>query len=240
MTIYILDNDPKKIAEYLDDNSLDKMIKGIAQVLCNVHHDLIEDRFFESAKYSGHCKNVRDKWKLEIPLKSICVSKNGLLQWSQWARECTANYFYLVELAEICSRELNSRFEGLTQKQIDNEKILIWARDNVPDLPNKTVNLKIENFNHTEADIPVICPPKYMLSTMYRTTLLGQEHQVIDIILSYQNYYRAKLLSKWLKSNENSINNNGDRYSTITYNTKFEPKWTKRNKPEGLELKNGV
>ena len=39
MTIYILDNDPKKIAEYLADKSLDRMIRSVQRQ----SSDLVED-----------------------------------------------------------------------------------------------------------------------------------------------------------------------------------------------------
>ena len=39
--IYILDEDPKKCAEYLDDRSLDKMINDISRVLAHIHYILL-------------------------------------------------------------------------------------------------------------------------------------------------------------------------------------------------------
>ncbi len=45
MTIFILDHDPKKIAEMLDDKSLTKMIKDVAQVLCDAHEEVLQKQY---------------------------------------------------------------------------------------------------------------------------------------------------------------------------------------------------
>ncbi len=115
MTIYILDNDPVKCASYLDDKSLDRQIKSIAQVLCNVHH---YQSFF---KGNGDYANG-------VPL--ISSDKQDLQKWSHWARECPENYGYLCELGTACCNEWQYRFSTLHK----NEKVIHWAIENSPEI----------------------------------------------------------------------------------------------------------
>lgn len=126
--IYILDNDPKLTAQYLDDKSFDEMIKDIAQVLCGVHYFL--GKRIEEMPMSPH-------------------NNQSLIKWGDWARECKANYLYLVELGLECINEKATRF-GITNPGFGNlvlndgiradykltryDKAILWARENVPDL----------------------------------------------------------------------------------------------------------
>lgn len=231
MTIYILDSDPQKTAQCLDDRSLNFMIKDIARVLCDVHHDLIDDNFFESSKYSKHCENMKIKWKSEIPLDAIYVSKNGLLQWSKWARQYKANYLYLIELAEICSRELNFRFEGLTEKQINKEKILIWARNNLPDLPLSGCQCYEEDCPldlYQTSPFPLVMPKKYIVKVQ------GAISEEDNIIVDYRNYYKLKLKKRM---NHPIINGVSSHVACVEKGSCLHKIiWTNREKPEWLNF----
>jgi hypothetical protein len=114
--IAILDNDPKKCAEMLDDKSLDRMIKDIAQVLCNAHYFLSEGDY---------------KKNYTAPLPLSAPNNKFIWIWSQWARECVANYKYLTELGIECNYEYQERFNKLHNSNL----VIHWAYDNVPDLP---------------------------------------------------------------------------------------------------------
>lgn len=226
MTIYILHNDPKKCAEYLDDKSLDKMIKDIAQVLCNVHCDvtkLSEKEFFET-------------YEPNMPLKGKYPKHE---KWSQWTRECKANYLYLVELAETCSRELNYRFEGLTEKQIRIEKILIWAIDNVPDLPKNYI-LRENNFEailkcdyiESITPLPLVTPKKYIAQWMKDNDLdIGRISNTKSgwnngSVQSYRNYFQAKLK----KILDKKSYRKGDIRNEYLKDQLFS--WTRRQRPD--------
>lgn len=145
--IYILDTDPKKIAEYIDDNSLDNIIKDISQALCNVHYELQMFGF--------------DKTK-EIPLDVSIDYTHHTIEWSLWATKCVANYEYLVELGLECCYEYWFRFVGKCpcceegyeeldciclplngQNELSHkmQKIIDWVQNNIPDLPSKNCEL---------------------------------------------------------------------------------------------------
>jgi hypothetical protein len=151
-------------AQELDDKTLDKQIKAIAQVLCNVHH----------------MKDTKD-----IPLQlHKTVKTNDVLN---WLLECLANYLKLIDMGLACCEEWEYRFndikiKGGTHYVLDNDPdkkkikynrhklqpVVEWARDNMPDLPKYQHTKIAENnnvswlYNEEQATpFPLVMPEKY-------------------------------------------------------------------------------
>lgn len=251
MTIFILANDPKRRAEYLDDESLDKMIKDISQVLCNVHHDLLDEKEnlinkrtdLEIIPSNFHWECMHK----EIPLDSIFVSKNGLLEWSRWARECLANYNYLVGLGLLCLFEYRYvRHGGIKQHKFHH--VINFARDNVPDLPVGVCTIENGNLKKTPdtvgeyeaifglgiiTPLPLVMPKKYIkadLSNQLNNTIPGEVFN--GTILAYRNYYQGKLKQKQCMKHDACI------YAQQKCCLRTKPYWTSREKPEWLKQGN--
>lgn len=248
--IYILDNDPKLTAQYLDDKSLDKMIKDIAQVLCNAHHEL------NWKQYQLGQKRISD-----VPMLFTEYGTNkGLDEWSQWARECFSNYKYLVELGIECCREFHFR----NGEKCDEEKVydgddhcgawhkmrdvIDWARDNVPDLPKQTKSFGgysiFGEFKVTEVEsciptlLPLVMPKRFheeriVVNEKYETMLIPRI-TLEQRIQAYRNYYQVKLKQKLQHCN--SIFESAHEISGGHGESRIEIKWTNRNKPEWLEV----
>jgi hypothetical protein len=232
--IYILDNEPATIAQWLDDKSLNFMIKDIAQVLCNVHHDLIDDKFFESSKYSEHCQDIRDKWKSEIPLETIFASKTGLLQWSQWARECEANYLYFVSLLQACAHEY--RFIRDIKIPLELGEVICWVRNNIPDLPNKYSSCHSCDYGDDApcvcletTEFPVIMPKKHIKWT----TINGVDDSPLEEE-SYRNYYQARL-KQYIEKSVKKLQ--GELFQGAKTEVDYDGLWTRREKPKWLSIK---
>ena len=208
MTIYILDQDPKKCAQYLDDRSLDNMIGDIAQVLCNVHRIL----------NSEECK------KHNLPLNPD--HRDFILKCQKWARECEANYLYFVEIGISLIFERNERQDWMGNSRDNffykNNKIIEWAGENIPDLPHsgfyrdeKGLHSVPDNIStHLHTPFPLVMPKKYHFYEF------GNLKPVI--IESYRNYYQAKLKQRMDKMFKDDLH---------------KIKWTRREKPEWLDLK---
>jgi len=209
MTIYILDSNSELCAKYLDDNSLDSMICDMAQVLCNAHfHNPIKSGF------------VSCSW---IPL-----SQKKECKWTRWIRECKANYLWLVDLLYECLMEYRYRLSGHKMY-----KVLCWARDNVPDLPNivknnthSTISIGIKDcsnpIHHTT--LPLVMPEKYLKIYPFR---------MINVIESYQAYYLAMLNKKIHKIDDMDV----CKCSICDKAFKSKKfKWTNREIPQWLQL----
>lgn len=174
MTIYILDNDHKLNTQYLDDKSLNKMIKDIAQVLCNVHWK--------------HQRATYRYQKYNIPLN---VKENKTWNvWTGWTIQARTNYLWLVDLGEQCLKESFYRHAKI---QADGtrfiaphklEHVIRWARDNIPDLPRASEGYRRHNNENFITPLPLVMPRKYFIKFPYR---------MIHIVESYRNYYQVKL-----------------------------------------------
>jgi len=217
MTIYILDDNPVECAKMLDDKSLNKMIKDIAQVLCNVH----EERLNKAFKIINEAKIAEDeelrknmsfyqmeqliKYDEDIPLQY--KTNKFLLEWSLWARKCKANYLYLVELGVTLCDEHACRFykKEKPHKIIKYESTIAWAKDNIPDLPsciNKEKCCTPECrktscfWDRETRPVPLIMPKKYYSIYSKQYTRWNSGKSLHDIVSLYRNYYQAKLRQK--------------------------------------------
>jgi hypothetical protein len=217
--IYIIDSDPTKCAQALDDKSLNVMIRDIAQVLCNVHY-IYEayDMLYDVSKVP-----------LKVKTKTILAED----QWSQWARECVANYKYLVELGLALCVEFSRRSDRLADSKDGDadfdihplNKTIRWARDNVPDLPIPIGSMVIDTNNvaHTiRTPFPLVMPKKYILSIPYNNGKEVMAHidngtTEWDTVSSYRNYYQAKLTIRMAKVDNKIV-------------------WTNREKPQWIHL----
>jgi hypothetical protein len=222
--IYILDNNRILSAQYLDDLSLYRIIEDIAQVLCNVH------AWCEFHKTEG--KALKDK---KIPL----MPKDADNKWSQWTRECRANYNWMVEYGLESSNEFTWRKHSSQMLEPEFHKshsVIQWARDNIPDLP---INHKYEDqctFEDNEPTLlPLVMPKRYHnFRSKYCSGSL--------IIDTYRNYYHKKLKNK--KCKENCENGKITKEGIFGYFTckvcnghgYMRQKWTRRQKPEWLIL----
>ena len=104
MNIFILDENPKKCAEYHNDKHVVKMILETAQLLCGVHH-MVES-------------------KLDVPYK--LSHKNHPC--SIWARECIENYVWLCDLGMELCLEYTYRYG----KRHKSQDIIEWCIINHP------------------------------------------------------------------------------------------------------------
>jgi hypothetical protein len=202
MTIFILDNDLRKSVEYLDDKSLNKQIKTIAQILCDGHWEV-----YHSCELIG--KNL----------------------WREWAKQCKANYLWLIEYAYESGRELFYRHEGKTKIHDKCYPVLEWARENVPDLPAYTKEQdnisrslypcnKAYKFNYGVSEYPLVMPNKYQSLANYNPENFNPSDHIDNIVYAYRSYYKAKYDKAMLKY----LRENG---MLVT--------WTRREKPEWLK-----
>lgn len=218
MTIYILSEDHTQTAKWLDDKSLDRQIKDIAQVLCNVHYQSNDVRSTEGLL------NLR-----RIPMQLRQCNRLYIFEWSQWARQCRANYLWLVDLLNECLKEyIYNRIIPHNMYQV-----LCWARDNVPDLPVKPMDIKSENvirdiYGNYTMPLPIIMPKKYKVYGQ------GDEYDVGGSILvyTYRNYYQATLIKKYKKIKEDAMRIVEDYVAVKQFNYL----WTLRHQPEWINL----
>lgn len=209
--IYILDEDPKKCASYLDDKSLNQQIKDIAEILCLV--------CTWNTTFGQYTEIPLNYYKDDVPLKRILIPK-WMFSWAKWAEECKANYMYLVELLNKCLLEYHLRFVPKTPYCRESkyfmkwDKIYRWARDNVPDLPiiwTKAI-LPSDDINLGDrTSLPLIMPKKYIHECFKYAQPQALDRDIM-LVKSYRNFYQAKLRQR-------------KRNPKATYTNREKPEW---------------
>jgi hypothetical protein len=219
MTILILDESPEKIAEALDDKSLSKMIKSIAQVLLSSH--VVNDDGGLSI-FNPPCIDLNI-------MKDIC-EKHIHSKWGVWVKLCIANYRYLVELgAALCVEFLYRKYcddclntgiiddigylcpycKGKCMRPNKYHNIIDWCSENEPDLPNKEGGLTFKEYFKDHTCLPScdgargyyageMSPFPLVMPNRFITEFDQQPDFVSSDILSYRNYYKH-LLEKRVK-----------------------------------------
>jgi hypothetical protein len=104
MNIFLLDENPKKCAEYHVNTHVNKMCVEYSQLLCGVHHMVGNE--------------------ITIPYK--LTHKNHPC--AVWLRESLSNYVFLCDIAlEVC-KEFSYRYE----KRHKSQDVIEWAIINTP------------------------------------------------------------------------------------------------------------
>jgi hypothetical protein len=237
MTIYILGSQ-EETAQALDDKSLSRQIKAVSETLCNVH---FENLFEEDDKpMSEWSKAKKEKW-LSIP-GMWDTSEDKYLP---WARECIANYEWLVRMGLACCEEYSYRFgvvcdhcyghsPGLRggcgkclgrgvlmwTKLHKLQSVITWCELHRPDLPAGEIT-----------PFPVCVPEEHKALAPY----FDMNYQ-LAVRVSYRNYYRAKLEN--LNQCDGCKSGNHKQPlpsgSIACQKDKYTPVWTKRQRPEWL------
>lgn len=182
-------------ASELDDRTLSKQIENIAYTLCNVHRMFWPEQITKD---------------IPLPYKGI----RSITPYTQWARECAANYDYLVKLGLECCIEYMDRFSELEDDKETTahikipklhklESVIKWADENRPDLPlqmnSPTGKALWFGFNDESMEgvigdttpFPLVMPEKYLSRTIY--DVQNPLHLITDEVESYRNYYRSRL-----------------------------------------------
>lgn len=226
MTIYPLP------PEELDDNTLKKQIKAVAQTLSNIHYLVSfikkEHKIFDFA-----------------PLLPPKFTHN---LYSLWGKLCRANYLKLVDMGMACCGEYFYRFNSTLGKwsyfHAKYFKILQWARDNVPDLPDVVLKADTnpdipdylrspDTWRFKETTFPLVMPKEYITVANLNTetgklSYLNNDESMIE---SYRNYYRAKLKKGFCKGHKEGQLTPAKNLGCFD----CDIKWTRREKPEWLQ-----
>jgi hypothetical protein len=187
----------------LDDKLLSNTIKNIAKVLCAVHHVYAEKIEF----------NIICGVKKNIPLPYYRYKLEPIADYRDWAMKCKANYLYLSQLGLVCFME--TVYRNINNRRIRKDKYgsaLIWARDNVPDLPDQTSE---------PTRLPLFMPRKYWL---FENNIKNPSKVDISRIETHRNFYKEKL--------RRIIAYRNDPHENRIFK---ESTWTNRTRPEWLK-----
>jgi len=177
MRIYVIDLDPKLIAENYCDKHL-KAITDITQLLTTVYRKM------------GYDDDLPDYIKMHSSLTDNV--------WLMWAMESMYNYEWLVMLANELYVEYHKRNQGRLHKYSNELHIIDYIQKWPPELKKLSpksypviegmIKLKVTPFPYV--DVPISCRRSIQ-------NLIGKYDKYrgyIDIVMSYREWYTTRLV----------------------------------------------
>ncbi len=208
---------PEETAKALDDRSLDKQIKAIAQTLCSVHWSHAKEAYLPNCNGDTEYKFNTDR----IPLNP----KNFTDEFTQWTGTCRANYSKLVDMGIEACKEAEYRYmhKSYFGKPLKHklQPVIEWCKSNCPELPDSSIT-----------SFPITIPVDYWVAE--------DPFPVCDLVASHKKYYRAKLppenltctYKNFCPNAKNGLHNNIPH----SYRNPKAPTWTRRPIPCWLIL----
>ena len=191
MNLFILSLDPAKIAEYMMDKHIAKIILEAVQMLCTTQRLLTTD---------ASQSTVVDPCVYKIAHKNHPVTI--------WCRASQANFIWTLDLIDAMHAEWKYRYAHPAQKQHKSYAVAQYLRMNIP---------PVAAFERVKA--PGIMTPfalampdefKIRASTDGDAPVTGTSHGIdaYDAVASYRSYYLSepkRRIAKWGKLREMSL-----------------------------------
>lgn len=184
MNLFILSLDPAKIAEYMMDKHIAKIILEAVQMLCTTQRLL-------TASVGIEC----DPCVYKIAHKNHPVTI--------WCRAAQANFIWTLDLIDAMHAEWKYRYKHPLHKQHKSYGVAQYLRRNVP--PAEA----FERIHVAGIMTPfaLAMPDEYKIRTSVSECRTGTSHgdDVYDAVASYRSYYLSapkRRIAKWAKLRE--------------------------------------
>jgi hypothetical protein len=181
MNLFILSLDPSKIAEYMMDKHIAKIILEAVQMLCTTQRILLTET-----------DNVIDPCVYKIAHKNHPVTI--------WCRAAQANYIWTLDLIDAMHAEWKYRYGHPEHKQHKSYGVAQYLRQNVPPAA-AFERLKISGVMTPFA---LAMPDEFKIHASPEISPNGTSHgnDIYDAIASYRSYYLSepkRRIAKWAK-----------------------------------------
>ena len=189
MNLFILSLDPAKIAEYMMDKHIAKIILEAVQMLCTTH------RLLTAAAGIKECH----------PCVYKIAHKNHPV--TIWCRASQANFIWTLDLIDAMHAEWKYRYGHPVHKQHKSYIVAQYLRQNIP--PAATFERVTTKGIMTPFALAM--PDEFKIRTAAATANsaapTGTSHgaDVYDAVASYRSYYLSapkRRIAKWTKLRE--------------------------------------
>ena len=186
MNLFILSLDPAKIAEYMMDKHIAKIILEAVQMLCTTHRLL-------TAAAGIEC----DPCVYKIAHKNHPVTI--------WCRAAQANFIWTLDLIDAMHAEWKYRYGHPAHKQHKSYIVAQYLRQNIP--PAATFERVTTKGIMTPFALAMPDEFKIRTATANSAAPTGTSHgaDVYDAVASYRSYYLSapkRRIAKWTKLRE--------------------------------------
>jgi hypothetical protein len=186
MNLFILSLDPSKIAEYMMDKHIAKIILEAVQMLCTTHRLLTTAAGIEC-----------DPCVYKIAHKNHPVTI--------WCRAAQANFIWTLDLIDAMHAEWKYRYGHPAHKQHKSYIVAQYLRQNIP--PAATFERVTTKGIMTPFALAMPDEFKIRTATANGAAPTGTSHgaDVYDAVSSYRSYYLSapkRRIAKWTKLRE--------------------------------------
>jgi hypothetical protein len=186
MNLFILSLDPAKIAEYMMDKHIAKIILEAVQMLCTTHRLLTTAAGIEC-----------DPCVYKIAHKNHPVTI--------WCRAAQANFIWTLDLIDAMHAEWKYRYGHPAHKQHKSYIVAQYLRQNIP--PAATFERVTTKGIMTPFALAMPDEFKIRTATANSAAPTGTSHgaDVYDAVASYRSYYLSapkRRIAKWTKLRE--------------------------------------
>ena len=192
MNLFILSLDPAKIAEYMMDKHIAKIILEAVQMLCTTQRLLTATA---AAAAAGIKECECDPCVYKIAHKNHPVTI--------WCRASQANFIWTLDLIDAMHAEWKYRYGHPAHKQHKSYSVAQYLRRNVP--PAEA----FERIHVAGVMTPfaLAMPDEYKIRSSDTASRTGTSHgaDIYDAVASYRSYYLSepkRRIAKWAKKRE--------------------------------------
>jgi hypothetical protein len=184
MNLFILSLDPTKIAEYMMDKHIAKIILEAVQMLCSTQRLL-------TAATATEC----DPCVYKIAHKNHPVTI--------WCRASQANFIWTLDLIDAMHVEWKYRYNHPEHKEHKSYSVAQYLRQNIPP-PEAFERVKTPGVMTPFA---LAMPDEFKIHAHAPDTATGTSHghDIYDAVASYRSYYLSapkRRIAKWGKRRE--------------------------------------
>jgi hypothetical protein len=190
MNLFILSLDPAKIAEYMMDKHIAKIILEAVQMLCTTQ------RLLTAATAAAEIKECEcDPCVYKIAHKNHPVTI--------WCRASQANFIWTLDLIDAMHAEWKYRYGHPAHKQHKSYSVAQYLRRNVP--PARAFEqVRVPGIMTPFA---LAMPDEYKIRSSDPERSTGTSHgaDIYDAVASYRSYYLSapkRRIAKWGKRRE--------------------------------------
>ena len=186
MNLFILSLDPAKIAEYMMDKHIAKIILEAVQMLCTTQ------RLLTAAADAANGVKECDPCVYKIAHKNHPVTI--------WCRASQANFIWTLDLIDAMHTEWKYRYGHPAHKQHKSYGVAQYLRSNVPPA-HVFEKVRVAGVMTPFA---LAMPDEYKIRTSDPACRTGTSHgaDIYDAVASYRSYYLSepkRRIAKWGK-----------------------------------------
>lgn len=188
MNLFILSLDPAKVAQYMMDKHIAKIILEAVQMLCTTQRLLVMTNNKDDGK--NDCADAPGIYKIAHKNHPVTI----------WCRASQQNFIWTLDLIDAMHTEWKYRYGHSAHKEHKSYRVAQYLRQNIPS-PELFERIKSPGIMTPFA---LAMPDEFKIRIKEGDVATGTSHgnDIYDAVASYRSYYLSepkRRIAKWGK-----------------------------------------